>query len=974
MKKIRNAPLLLTALMVLASCVTQKRQDDLSLLGKLYHNTTARYNGYFNANEIMMASTAALNVQHTENYNELLPVYGYMAADNPQAQAADLDNAIKKVSTVVALHRRSHWTDDCYLLAGQAFFLKKDYESAEQTFRYLVAEFNPDEAAKKAKEGSTGKAVSAKERKTNAKKKAKERERAKKEAERKRKKYNKEVKRRKKKGTSKKASPAKPNATPAKTDAPAEAKTRKQLKEEAAKAKAAAEPEEPGNYFLKHRPVFQEGQLWLARTLIERDNYDAALRILGHLEEDPTTFDYVKNDIWPVLAYYHLKRKEYSEAIAPLQRAVETAPKRAERARYAYLLAQLYQRTGQAQAAYAAFEQVLKLSPLYDMEFNARLNMAQNAWLSGQGTAAQAMASLDKLLKDDKNEDYRDQIYYAKANIALKNGDRPEAINNLQLALRANKGNRFQQANSYYTLGNLFFEEEAFLESKAYYDSTLQMMAEDDPRYAATTRLRDNLKDIAQNLSFIAEQDSLLRIADLTDAERLQKATAIQKKRDEERLAALANQAIEQNRRDINNTPPPLGASREPESTFFAYDDRALKRGFREFERKWGNRTLQDNWRRSNQRSFDESGFDPSVATNDANQPPQPTSGGALTPEDVRAILGNFPTTDNDRKVMALKMAEAYFKLGVLYREKLENNRKAVEAFTTLNERFQPNNQELQSWYYLYLAHTDLGESAQAQVYYDKLQEKYANTAYARVLRDPSYAKELAQGDRSLNAYYEDAYADFQEGNYQRAFDKAAKSKIEFGADNELAPRFALLAALCNGKLQGPDAYKNSLQELIARYPNTEEQKRAREILRLLGDVQAALPGRIQEEAPGQFKMEDDQVHYIIVAFDEQVNLNDAKIAVSDYNRKYHSLDRLNMTNLFLGDPGANRKALLILRRFDNRAGAMKYYEGVEKNGKEFMPDGTLYSIFAISLNNYREILRSKSVDAYQAFFKANYF
>lgn len=148
MKK-TNLAIILTLVFFVSSCVTQKRKDEPSALKKFYHNTTAEFNGYFNADVIMQESTLALSTQHQENYNKILPVYDYVAARDPKPVAPELDRAIEKVSTVVTLHRISDWTDDCYLLLGQAQHLKKDYESAEETLEYTVGEFNPESIARK---------------------------------------------------------------------------------------------------------------------------------------------------------------------------------------------------------------------------------------------------------------------------------------------------------------------------------------------------------------------------------------------------------------------------------------------------------------------------------------------------------------------------------------------------------------------------------------------------------------------------------------------------------------------------------------------------------------------------------------------------------------------------------------------------------------------------------------------------------
>jgi len=387
-------------LFLFSSCVTRKKKADLSILGKIYENTTARYNGYFNANEILEINKLALSTQDPVNYQKELPIFPYLKASNRKSAGQELDKAVKKVTRVVALHPRSYWMDDCYLLAGQAWFLKEDYENAEKAFRYLITEFDPEE--KLAQEQDKAKADSKKSN-LSPKQKAKQREKAKKEALKKRKKYNKEVKKRKiqnakRKKQGKSTLPSKPkpkaNESEAEKAKKEEAEKRKQA---AAEAKKVAKAAQPTKYFLKHRPVFQEGKLWLAKTLIERDNDDSALRILEKLIEDETTFEYILEEVYPLLAFYYLKKNNIDEANVALEKSITLISDRKEKARLSFIAGQLYSKNKKESEAFAAFDQAEKWASNYEMAFNSKMNKAQLAWLAGKGTYEDALADLDKL-------------------------------------------------------------------------------------------------------------------------------------------------------------------------------------------------------------------------------------------------------------------------------------------------------------------------------------------------------------------------------------------------------------------------------------------------------------------------------------------------------------------------------------------------------------------------------------------------
>lgn len=989
---------LTAALFFFHSCVTQKRKDDLSGIAKVYHNTTAKYNGYFNADEIMKTTLLSIEQQHRDNYQKRLDLFPYMAIKDPKMIGADMDIAIEKVTKVVALHPRSQWTDDCYLLVGQAQFMKQDYEAAEATFRFMVAEFDPEKpanaksniAVQQTQASSKARAAAAaakakereelkKEREKTAKAKQKERKKAAQEAARKRKQYNKEAQRRKKKGLPplKPAPSSKtaPNAPAAQDPKQLEEEAKKKAKEEAEKRKAEEKAQQPENYFLKHRPVYQEGLLWLARTLIERDNEETALRMLSKLQQDPKTFDAVRAQIWPVMARLFLKRGQEDEAVMPLEQAIATSDSRTEKARYAFILAQLHQEAGRWQQAGQAFDQVLSFADKFDMRFRASLDQALNSYRAGTASAAEARSQLERMLKEEKNTGYQDQIYFALANLALDGKDRQAAIENLQQSLQHSAGNAQQKAESYFTLAQLFLDEEQFVQAKNYLDSTLMTLPDKDERIREVTKLRDNLTDIATHLVTIQEQDSLLKLSLLSDKEKLELASKIRKEEDEKRLAALAAKQAPapglptSARREIGA--PPLGAQ-AAESTFFAYNDRNLKRGERDFEEKWGNRPLEDNWRRSNRRG------DLSVAQENAGQNTAQSGGSLLlSPEEVDAIFKNVPKNDADRRLAEYKISESMYKLGVLYREKLGNARKSVDILEQLQTRFPRNNFELDSWFYLYMGYTDLGNAAKAKEYAGLLTDKYPSSKYARAILNPNYRDELVDKETQINKYYDQAYTAFQERRYQESRTMCLDSRARFGIDNPLLARFALLAALCTGSLEGKEAYQQALSEVIAKYPDTDEQKQAREILRILGGGAAALPGGqkqnvSQADGAGAFSPGDDQLHYILVVGEAQMNINDSKNAVSDYIRKYNKLDKLSITNMFIGQDEQTRVPVLIIRRFDNRAKAMKFYEEALSNQKEFYAAGK-FELLAISLNNYRELVRQQSVDGYRQYFEQNY-
>lgn len=955
----------------------------------------AHFNGYFNAAEIMEESVLLLDEQHQDNYNQQLDMFPFIATDNPSVVYEELDRAVEKVTIVTRKHPYSNWTDDCYVLAGQAQFIKRDYESAEKTFRYVVNEFRP--APKRAR-GKKGRAAAAEEAKRNprgpqVKKSAsqarKDRIRAREDATKERKRLAKQrdkerkarIKKRKKDAKARKKARKKgikPAPKPEKDTTIVEEPEPKEitvdegpvgmisifnksrdlgLTDEAYGAK-------PGSYLVKHRPSFQEGRLWLAWTLIKRDNFDQAQLILEDMRNDRGTFADIRRKGLAVQAFLYLESKRPELAIPFLKEAADAAKDRNERARYYYIAGQLHQQLNEPVDAFQAFEAVVKAKPQYDLEFGARLNMAQNDYLSGNGSAEDALRRLERMRKDDKNADYESQIYFSMANIALRMGDEPKGMEYLQLALASPTAQPTNRVEAYSLLGKLNFDRADYLPAKLYYDSTLTFMPKTDLRYAETVKRRDNLVEISEYIQSITLKDSLLTIANLSEAEQLELA---KKKLQAEREAKRQAQAKKLEAQNNGGPTGPAFAGGNPtNSTFWAYDSRAVKRGQREFTRKFGERALEDNWRRSAR--ADRSLFE---AEGDAGVEVEEEISTIVTPEEAAKALQGIPKDDQAKEAMRLELQEAYFNLGRLYRNKLNDNQKTVTTLEQMHSRFSRTNKEAESWYYLYLAHTDLGNTADANTYKQQLIQKWGDTKYAKYLSDPNFINEFLGEEAQKERRYTEAYELFDAGQYQAAYDKSQKELGQLLGQHPLKPKYGLLMAMASGNLQGKKAYIAALRQVISKYDGTPEQTRAKEILRLLGEGGAALPGGRRIES--NFKKSATELHYMIVVFDSKdVDLNQAKITVSDYNAKFYKQARLRITNVYLGRD--NSTPVLVMRRFKNSVDAMEYFETSKKNKDEFLSRTRVdYQIFPVSQSNYREILKARSVEGYQAFFEANY-
>ncbi len=1064
------ALLIIGVLLVGSACRKEGRlYGERKPLGKAYHSFTSHYNGYFNANELLVEAEDQLEEANVPDYSELLSVYPAYTAPNPASAAPLLDKSMEKVSMMVNIHRPTNYEDDGYLLLGRAQLLKQDFEAAEHTFEYSAADFAPENEAARLRRIEKDRIADEKKKdKEDGVRNAPQRRKASPAARRKSAPKSRRKSSSRKKGKKKSSTPtrkastrSKPNLEERTSTAPARGavsakdkklpkkkkrKTQAEMAREQREARLAAEKEalkeeqraerdaerdaqkeayeaekaeiaaaeqaekieanevpdaddalldgeglaavttdekRPKHGIFVHETANQDFEYWMARTYIARERYIDAERILGRLARSGSTWKRIRRMLPATYADMYLRREMLEEAVPYLEDAVALTKDKTDRARYAYLLGQVQQRLGNPKPAIASFQRVVKLKPAFDMAFNAQLNLLTTGYKVGQNTAASTQRELKRMAKEDKYDLYRDQIYYAMADIALGNGDREEGIGYMRESLANNAGNVRQAARGYRRLAELYFEDEDFVSASNYYDSTLQVLPNTDPSYAQVSAYRDNLKPIAANLSAVQLQDSLLSIAALSPDE--QRAVAVRIDR-ERREAELAN-AIAQSRAAASQAPrrnagaaaAAAAAARRPTpqaggdaavvvADFFAYDSKAVRRGERDFARVWGDRQLVDNWRTLSSRE--------SLAAVDDIDSPQTTLVGA-TDGDLDALLADVPNSPEAALQANSIIENALMELGRDYRDKLQNAKRASEALQDLLRRYPATEYAPEALYLLALAYDDLGQGAAAAAARERLEREHGDTKFARSLSDPKFFDEARGAEKALVDYYDQTYRLFQSGQAEQARTRLADAAAKFGSEHSLMPRFALLTASVAGKIDGREAYTDALKSVVATYPSSEEAIKAKDILRLLGESVSAGSNLIDAAEAGggvttsEFEMGTGQPHYFLAVLPKGANMSESRIKVSDYNGKYHRLDKLAVSNVSMVSDG-EQVPVIVIRRFDDDKTAMQYYRDAMTRQEELV-GGTTFEASVISQNNYREVLRNKSFGEYLTFFKANY-
>ena len=995
--------LLIVCIVLTSGCVSRKRKNEVSKLGKFYHNVTSEYNGYFNANELYEASLLTLREKNNDNYTKILEVYDYLSVPDAKIVNPDLDKAIEKLTRVAAIHEPGDWVDNCYVLMAKSQYLKQDYESALETLEYFEEDFNPvnpygrnfkkkkisakqrkaeSEAKREEEKKKKEEKREAEEKKKEEEKKIKEeakkdlkkqREEDKKQREKQREQEKKEREKQKKKGkrTTKTKTETKQDSVKANVPNPANNTNKLGSKPEVKPTLPAEEEEEEEvttdaaatkKKTTEDKTSYSEGLVWLAKTYTRLEQYSNAEFLLKGLEKNAGIKEEVRDEIAPAMADLLIKQRDFEPALAYLDQAIEGNASKNNKARYAFIAGQIHRLQKNPTAASAYFLKAKKYAKDFKLKFMSELAYATSLSARGNGGHEATVKQLEKFLKEDKYSEFKDQIYYSLGETVYPH-DEALAKEYFMKSSAANSNNTSLKTESSYYLAQINLNEKVYHISKSYFDTTLINLPKNDERYFYVKNMANNLTSIAKNAQTVERLDSLLAMGELSPEE-LQK---IAKRRlENERKNGKADEPVAGAKPGVfANTQKSGGFGL---SNFFAYNPIAVEAGKNSFKNTWGTRKSEDNWRRSN-KSYNQTDSDPVTEQKSGDN-----ESVDITDAEYKRVMADVPLNTLQKEQYRTEMKKALFALGKDYRDKIQEYQLSVDILEKLINDYPGSEFEAEAYYYLFMNYTDLKNTAMADRYKALLLSKYPDDKFTKIASDAQYLAALAADAKKLDLYYDQSYEMFQKGQYDKVVGRIQNAIDAFGKENKLMAKFSLLNAMCLGATQGKEAYIKALQEVVVRYPKSPEETKAKEIMRfLVGDGTAFDQVDIQE-VDKIFEVENDSRHYVavIVLTGDADPFDKAKIAVSEYNKQFHGIENLQLGENFLSKE--EKTQLILVRSFDNATKAMRYYEGVMKSKEAYIPPSiAAFEIFPITTRNYRKLMQEKSHSKYRAFFEKNY-
>jgi hypothetical protein len=714
---------------------------------------------------------------------------------------------------------------------------------------------------------------------------------------------------------------------------------------------------------------YNEALLWLARTYIKRENFSGAEFTLRQLEEKTGLSKDVQELLPVAFAELAIKQKEYKDALPFLDEAIKIARKKNHKARYAYVAGQLMETFKNPSSAASYYSTAQKNAKDFKLKFMSTLAIAKMDAASGGKSPEQVVASISKFLKESKYDDLRDQIYFSMGEI-IGNTNKAKAKEYFANSSIENIGNKSLKGEACYRMAELELSDKNFSSAKLYYDTTLSNINSFDDRYYYVKNMSSNLAPIASNVMKVERADSLLALAKLSDNE-LKKWAKNRIKEGIEPTTTDSDDVKPNSQRKSNLITARTSAN--VNSNFFAYNPANTELGKTSFKILWGDRKNEDNWRRS-VKSY-QAGVETASTTTTTKGDSQDSD--LADNEKIKAAISSVPRTVEQQERLRTEKKTALFELGKDFREKLKEYQLSVDALEqyfkmTVGSDAVDVEKLPEAMYIAFMDYNDLNQSGLATAMKGKMAEKFPNDKYSKLANDPSFLASLNADAKTLDKFYEQTLDLFNKADYAGVIARVEKAMEDFGKENKFVPKFHLLNAMSLGATQGKEFYIKSLQELIQRYPKTEEETKAKEILRFLNGDGSAFKEVDVKEVDDTFLKDENTRHYIavvVMSFDADA-LEKAKISISDYNKQYHRSDNLQYGESALSQSESTQ--IILIRSFENMAKAKIYYDGAMRSKKDYVSNVGI-EILPISQANYRKMMAAKTHSTYRAYFEKNY-
>lgn len=563
-----------------------------------------------------------------------------------------------------------------------------------------------------------------------------------------------------------------------------------------------------------------EAKVWGARANALAGNWFQAEKLIGSVSPDSPGFDGYAEEYFLTLADILLSTGREKEAVAPLQNAVNRARGR-QKLRLRFLLGQVLQQLGDTRQAYDVYGSIARSNAAdYRTRLNARVRQTE---VYSSADIRKEVGSLRSLLRFGKNSRYADQLYYAIGNLFLSRRDTVDAIKNYQLAINRSERKGLEMALARLRLGEVYYALGRYEKAQPQYAAALPMLRSNHPGLDELRRRSNMLDELAAFAQSVALHDSLLHLASLPAGSQLAEARKrveeLRSAEKEAQRAARVEGAGELQQPLAAGAAAPVEFAVNSDRSWYFYNAQARNAGRLEFQRRWGSRKLEDDWRRRNKTSF--SFTEEDIAEDEVSDNKVDADSVADDPHTPEYYLRQIPRTQAERQLSHSAIQDGLYNMGILLKNKFEDHGAARSRLLRLLQEYPDNVYRLDVYHNLLLMDIQDGDMEQAEKYRRLIISEFDDSPLGIALKDPTYMANLGEVGRIQNVLYDKAYSAFLAGERDTVHAVVADVERRFST-SPLMPRFLFLDAVASAAECDSAAFGFRLEQIRQRYPEAD--------------------------------------------------------------------------------------------------------------------------------------------------------
>jgi tetratricopeptide (TPR) repeat protein len=707
-------------------------------------------------------------------------------------------------------------------------------------------------------------------------------------------------------------------------------------------------------------------KIWREKADMRLDNNEIAIKKLKRLMREELLEDQDLADAKATLAQAYINIEAKDSAMAELATAAEHTKIKSEKARYHFIRGQLFNEFGKKDSANLEFDAIIDMHRQIPRAFyiNAHLQKSYN-FDTENGNLEEFTEYLTELEENRENRPYLDKIYYRIAEFHRQNASDSLSEVYYNKSLTKSKGDNYLTALNYETLGNMYFDRNIYRTAGEYYDSTMTAMVENSKSYRIIKKKRENLDDVIYYEGIAQTNDSILKMVSLPKEEQLaiytefteqlkakaleeeEKRKEVLEKRKSKSASDKTNNKFDKGNAIIGRNPNPLSignSNKRNSSSFYFYNPSTVAYGKNEFIKIWGERKLQDNWKLSKQLVTAQNTTKKEIVKSKKKEE-------RFSPE---FYLAQLPTEQKELDSIFRERNYAYYQLGIIYKEKFKEFVLAKNKLETLLGNNPEDRLVLPSKYNLLRIYEELGLNRKAELVKADIIKNYPDSRYAEILLNPQ--SELAKDENSPESIYTRLYEQFNNQEYLAVIE-GAETQIKRLEGDPIVPKFEILKASARGRLYGFEAYKEGINYIALTYANTEEGKKAQQLMK------EAIPALAKNEF-----LPDDKAQYFNVIYNFENNSGeDIEAFMKILDEEVAKVKYFDLT--ISKDVYDENTTFVVVHGLKSIAGASGFAQLLrsdekDKRGRPVKPKITK-PYFAISSPNYAIIQRHKNLSAY---------